>query len=437
MRRHALLLCLCILLLATGCAPAEPSPQPTPTPTSDAPPPQTSLSPVAILVIDDFHPADQPRQDEPPVGGNCPVTPDGQGHFSGGGLGHFSGGGLGHFSGGGLGPLANTPHGALVYGKLRELIAASYGTPTTDIPDASNVNSDLRAVTIWPAEGQELVLVGVDSRGLNTTILAGLVSKAMSDVTAKWSARRFVLNMSFGLIPCDEGAGMTADDYRRLLEGEAAAVRAEAVSDESKTPRDSLRELVAELDQLRAERVIDPETADSIFIGRARALIFHEKGAEEVFATTTNQGNDVLFQLTQQLSAPASSAARAELLGGLPDAAIIVAAAGNSDLSFPFAPAMWPGVLAVGAEPEYANDSEVIMPDRYTLPGTAITIEGTSFAAPEMSFLAAVHLLRGGAADCFGASGATHPPLSYADETGPWLNLDLATASNDYCDPFP
>jgi hypothetical protein len=316
-----------------------------------------------------------------------------------------------------LGSAANISHGEMVFGKLQELITADYGAPSRPIADAQSVNADMRMVGLWTAEKSTLVLVGVDTQGFETSTLAGRIEGAMTAAGAEWGANQFVLNMSFGLIPCDYEE-LTADQYRDLIS-------AELTQEDPKL--DPLQEFLGELDRVLEEDLIDQETADSILIGKARVTFYYRQGPELVFQETTQGGDDALFNLVQNPP------------GGRENV-ISVAAAGNSDLPYPFAPAMWPGVLAVGAEPAYANDSEVLMFDQFTLPlppPTSITVDGTSFSAPEMSFQMAVRLLRGGTGDCSGAARATNPPLSYADESGPWNSLDLAAASVDFCDPFP
>lgn len=337
-------------------------------------------------------------------------------------MGHFSGGGLGHFSGGGLGPAANTSHGEMVFGKLRELINAAYGLPFQEIADAQPVNPDLRAVSLWQADNRTLVLAGVDTQGFDTSPLAGRIEGAMKTVENEWGASQFVLNMSFGLIPCDFEE-LSADEYRELIKS-AINESVNSPPDPDPNPLLPLQELIDGLDRILESGYIDREAADSILIGKARLTLYYLQGPEIVFEQTTQGGGDALFNFIQEPPYGRENV-------------ISVAAAGNSNLAYPFAPAMWPGVLAVGAEPPYANDSEVVMFDQYTLPGAAITVDGTSFSAPEMSFQMAVRLLRGGTGDCAGAAGPTNPPLSYADETGPWRNLDLAAASVEFCDPFP
>lgn len=73
-------------------------------------------------------------------------------------------------------------------------------------------------------------------------------------------------------------------------------------------------------------------------IGRARLYFFHQQGEAAVYEATTAGGEDAPFRLTQQLhEQPGSQATGVEGLDGLPAAAIIVAAAGNSNtaMSFP------------------------------------------------------------------------------------------------------
>lgn len=138
---------------------------------------------------------------------------------------------------------------------------------------------------------------------------------------------------------------------------------------------------------------------------------------------------------------------------------ISVAAAGNFSATYPFAPASWPQVISVGApgNPYFiSNGAEVQMPGIATLKSVllgkgeiaesqAITVAGTSFAAPLLSVLAARYLADDNALDCAGAGGATsRPPLNYAtwDANSPpnygnWENLTLKEARDKYCALFP
>ena len=97
---------------------------------------------------------------------------------------------------------------------------------------------------------------------------------------------------------------------------------------------------------------------------------------------------------------------------------ILVAAAGNMGCTFPFAPALWPKVVSVGADdPSHTfNRGEVAVPTTDT---------GTSFAAPVISVGEAIYLLNhGGAANC----AKLTPPLN--DDV--WDNSPPANKCADF-----
>jgi len=108
-------------------------------------------------------------------------------------------------------------------------------------------------------------------------------------------------------------------------------------------------------------------------------------------------------------------------------------------LPFPFAPALWDFVVSVSSVGPHLNSGEV------TLPGGGPAMEpnhfGTSFAAPRMSALEAMYLLKTGLTNC-GAS--QNPPLGYVayysgpvtvSPTSPWENTDKS-AWNSKCATF-
>jgi hypothetical protein len=96
---------------------------------------------------------------------------------------------------------------------------------------------------------------------------------------------------------------------------------------------------------------------------------------------------------------------------------IQVAAAGNMECNYPFAPALWDGVVSVSAnsgESYVFNKGEII-------PNGDIK-EGTSLAAPMVSVEEAVYLATTSTANCNGMS----PPLN--DDV--WDNTALANADS-------
>jgi hypothetical protein len=117
-------------------------------------------------------------------------------------------------------------------------------------------------------------------------------------------------------------------------------------------------------------------------------------------------------------------------------------------LDFPFAPAMWNTVVSVSSlAPDhdgdlrawYSNSGEVILDGRVWLNVSSCPnpwpINGTSFAAPRLSYLEARYLLGGGAVTCDGHV----PALGYADSDAgfyTWNNEEYPAVATDKCGTF-
>ena len=126
---------------------------------------------------------------------------------------------------------------------------------------------------------------------------------------------------------------------------------------------------------------------------------------------------------------------------------ISIAAAGNFGQTYPFAPALWDSVVSVsaydaltdvfdGSPNRYkSNSGEIAMPGMFAQPVT--DIQGTSFAAPRLSVLAALYLLHPAAGIC----DSSIPTLGYADREkefnlGIVQNLLWQDAASTYCPDF-
>lgn len=379
---------------------------------------------VAILLVDDFQTSgggdfqafkDVNRPED--RGGNCTVTPDGQGHFTAAGMGHFTAAGMGNYQ-----FFAGVPHGALVYTKAQEQIEGRYGGPLEfvsggdlemhlanrlaagEIPRGSWADLGLGwmgGVQRWDANGYPLLLVSVDTSGFDTGVIADRIRAAMEAlVVSDWEISSFVINMSFAIVPC--GMGMSLDDYREIVESDPE---------------------LAHLREFLDENVGDPDVA-LIFASKVVDLrMTYENEAQTAFTISTQGGGDPLYNL----------------LLDPPFKMIHIASSGNFrqlGFNYPFAPALWANVTSVSAEADYANPGEVVMEDRVVFDGREAV--GTSFSAPALSVQAAVYLLGGGPVSCQGSAGMMNkPPLSYATEMGPWDNLPMEVAAEAYCEKFP
>jgi hypothetical protein len=141
---------------------------------------------------------------------------------------------------------------------------------------------------------------------------------------------------------------------------------------------------------------------------------------------------------------------------------IPIAAAGNSKVPYPFAPALWDSVVSVSAAdpdvaagifPEYTNNGEIRMEGQYPFEqpkdpnGRRLT--GTSYASPRLAAWAALYLLHGGQTPCDDDDDPDpRPVLGYkiqwdalqGDAQFPSnVNQDLLSAIGAHCSnsPYP
>ena len=435
--------------------PAATSPvQPTGIPTT--PPPVGSA--VAILVIDDFG---SPKQETIPTTGDCLVAPDGQ---------YFSA------RGGSATPTnSNIPHGELVFSELEEILK-SIGRKTAewDVANQSQllaVNDAplawMRLIEKWDTQNDgSIYLVKVDTDQYQTAAISTRIQESINQFS-NIGINNLVLNMSFAIVPCDPAFGMDGESiinevkrYCELIGGTGTSTGECMPGNDSE-----LKQLADTLDQfLKAadgngnkaiELLSEPEYR-LVALGLPYLNLYQAirdyKSPESIqpwtngtmpYTSTTN-GPDPLFQQLATLSNDSNIKI------------FSVAAAGNSGLRFPFAPALWQNVLGVSAfdappttaihdfvspsassKASYSNSGEVMLNGAYydaTITDTnGNSLRGTSFAAPEMSVLAALHLLKGGAVNC---GGSTVPAMKYAPDIELWNDKSVGEAIKRFCDDF-
>lgn len=376
--------------------------------------------PVAILVVDDFT-VDDLADDYPEEGENkaCPVDADGQ-SFSARGA-SFSARGAGadlvDLSDAVGAPLS---HGNLVFGKFLQLIEGPVGPPigsgTGTYPDWF-VN-----VLEWELYGTTLLLVAVDTADFTTEVIAERIPQAIATLREEDGVERFVVNMSFALVPCQP---LDEAEYQRVLESE-------------------LSEYEEALTALFLETFDEPPTEEEVaaflrpqglFRTSYRTESVEEQQQQELYVVEAFSAILEEDPLIQLLTNPNE---HDEIDGAL---VISVAAAGNAGLAYSFAPAFEEGVLSVSADAQYANRGEVVAHDvvEVARQGGNGTIEvlGTSFSAPELSVLSAKYLMHGGDAECTEAGVTTKPPLAHEPVTDSWSNLEVSAARSQFCPAFP
>jgi hypothetical protein len=290
----------------------------------------------------------------------------------------------------------------------------------------------MRDVELYKLAEGNLVLVGVDTEGFSTATIdlripqaIGVFESASTLGTEPIPATdRFVLNLSFGIVPCRGVVPDLAEYIDYLTDPDLQVLRDELE-----------RTGVGDVDHTLAWYLAPP--IDEIYPPG------HFPGQSDLSFLS----GDPLYA---RFKAYADDSSRK---------VISVGAAGNfRGYGYPLAPALWPTVVSVSADYQevdggcfqgvplvgprnpdlFSNPGEVQMPGDHD---TECSVAGTSFAAPRLSFQAARHLLQGGDVSCEGEGGETTPPLAYADpyaeQPGPWEDYGLDAAADTFCWDFP
>jgi hypothetical protein len=464
-------------------------PVPSATDTPTVPPTLPPLpGSVAILVVDDFTIEITPVNGETPVptlpkeitdpADNCVYTLDGQRGFGSSGAQGFGSSGAGGISSTGVitqvldengQPI---PHGQLVYNHIRNDLNSYVGRQETPIPVLKFPTPiPVNGLTIFEpdenwkiANDYTIYLVPVDTSHYTTSAVINQIDATIAYISGKYPVQYFVLNMSFVIMPCDLGKdskGYTIET-NTLIDGYLDALKD---IPEYKALRDKLTEWASEGnpdDTKRNSMLYGPE------FGPARLLYFHNPPTLAAWLEAGSNydriKNDVL---RQWLENPKNASSRR---------IISVAASGNNGnrgYEYPFAPAIWDSVVSVSASgwdpfdpdviasgedfdadaPEgtypstktyYSNPAELTFNGQlnYSIPNPKNDFKyyfGTSYAAPRLSVLEAIHLLSGGDIRCYNdqcTAVLSQPPLGYADDHGPWDNLLIETAISTYCPEF-
>jgi hypothetical protein len=412
--------------------------------------------PVVILIVDDFGSEplwqlpksnsmvyNQPEfsliTGEPTAGDNCLMSPGGQGFFS------SEGSGVGQF------PI---PHGELVFEKFEQILS-SWTMPLIYAEDTQDCWK--RKVRLYGDEPYQILLVGVDTQNYNTQTVGNNIDAAIAEFGSYENqlglppSNRFVINMSFAIIPCD------------------------AYTDTDATA-ENVHQLSMEVYELAAENAFDPglqtlagnlgnaTTAVELPDAGEAAPAFDELVVGEVVANDILLPSRILggypnffdFYDPSLLNAPPEEVL--EYLDGLnkyfdadvllqllncyadremyPHIVISVASAGNFySYPYPFMPALLQSVVSIssdysdlpdacqniaktaGSNPGEINEfgGYVIYEDKCYL--------GTSFAAPLMSSYIAWKLM------VFG----DFCDVSYATEYGGWENFSFDYVLDRYC----
>jgi len=444
---------------------------------------------VAVLVVDAFEPlAGVTRPNiEDQADKNCIVDPTGQGGWISGAGGWISGAGGwisgaggwisgagGWISGASQQPILD-PHGRIVYNELEALIRQGGGILQelhigSTLADTTAPNTDwLRDVGRWDmgVDNGHLMLAGVDTDQYTSDVIAGRIEESVRLLNRQFGITRFVLNMSFAIIPCDDV--LTPGQYQAFLEQESAdfqtqlqsALEALAATPDGLPLPSSAAKFLSSDDaqrfrqELREQQLAQFDTCYPLRDDASQDAVAAQTSqpAQPNDARPNGLPLDAICAEVQPENEPlARSIAALESLevqaGQL--SIIPIAASGNRGDIFSFAPGFWPNVVSVSAfynEPEYcagfplppSNAGEVQMYGMYDC------LPGTSFAAPRLSLEAGMYLMRAGTVSCAGQEANSSPPLSYlhgrdagGNPTFDYLfeNLGRVAAATAYCEDF-
>jgi hypothetical protein len=443
----------------------------------------------AILVVDAFEPLPGfiPPRLEDQSDKNCIIDPTGQGGWISGAGGWISGAGGwisgaggwisgagGWISGAAQQPILD-PHGRLVYNEMEALVRTGGGILTefyigSKLADTTTPNTDwLRDVGRWNmgADQGDILLAALDTDEYTSEVMADRIRETVELFNRRFGVTRFVVNMSFAIVPCDDV--LTPGDYQEFLDEEAPEFRAEfeaamdaLVATVGGAP---LPESVAEFldtpeaEQFRQQLVqAQGEQFDPCYPVRDGLSTPNDSSPTNQATQPDNRQQnglpaDAICSEVQPENDPLAQSLlklKNTELQGIPLSIIPIAASGNRGDTYSFAPGFWPEVVSVSAfydTPEFcagfplppSNAGEVQMYGMYDC------LPGTSFAAPRLSLEAGVYLLRDGTVSCAGLEAESSPPLSYlhgqdgsGNPTFEYLfnNLNRVDASIAYCNDF-
>ena len=295
--------------------------------------------------------------------------------------------------------------------------------------------------SVWHVRGSDVHVIAVDTEGFNTDVIRQHIVDCIC-LLKNEGVDRFVLNMSFAIIPCEF---MDDNEYVNALNENPELAALEAAlqqRDGDEAPDDDRKHSLRRLARTRTfyepltenEREFwlkkDNEENEGLDDGESKPNFLQELGDPP----------DPLLEFFRDPPSYINRETDNEEDIVNKEDIINVAAAGNAGRNFPYAPAIWEQVLSVsagGAQDQhhrYANDGEVIAYDIVEVKhkdGGTIPVHGSSFAAPEVSVRAALYLAEGRDAAC------NDNPLAYADENGLWKNMTLTDAQKDLCVAFP
>jgi hypothetical protein len=457
-----ILLLLCVIGLKVTLAQGG-TETPPPIPTIAVTPTQGPVEDVAILIVDVFAegiPSEPIPFDS--LSGECAVSIVGQDGAA------FRGNAISSA----LFPLVQ-PHGNLVFQHMKNVLSSNqYGGTLIDTLTLPNAPP----AELWQTSRGNVWLAGVDTQGYMLDVIADQVDVTINELQAVHGINRFVINMSFGLVPCDLFPELSAENYIDQLNkwgiqapyDNTTSVGQMAIALSSLVTSPPADELAALIDVRN-----DPVFTQTFGLLHLALMQTKIKLALTPPTNPNNPGEE-----PKDFS---------DFVRRHPNLTIVqVASAGNDGYDYPYYPANARNVLSVSAAyspyncslgnhnnvynylnttygftgfavdqiihhvlSPLSNYGEVIengistLEPSYYLPNYAPgsgadvlgCLTGTSFSAPRVSIEMAFDLVSGNGKACFNSVGAklSEPPLAHAK----WDNLEIPAAAALYCPGFP
>ncbi len=306
-------------------------------------------------------------------------------------------------------------HGALV---LQHLLRMLTEMGFVNGSDTTNHTTGEPIYIRWTDDGGKLVVQTVDTHDRDTEEIVSVLRASLLDLatTEGHEFKRFVVNMSFAVVPCAVAADLGASAVETFEEYVSA---------------------------LRTLNGIGSQYEDEL---------------AELLTAPLGAGDDALLAY---LDCPLPVVGKSRCdgwtypKGAAVNAIVHVAAAGNLGHDFPLYPSAWPTVISTSsldvvgdglysvARSSFANSGEVAAPGAlYELvsgPGQVVAYAGTSFSAPVVTLFSALDLITAGRCDPGDPSEkpASGPALAH----GLYVSTPLDTvfgggpsAVQDHCD---
>lgn len=277
---------------------------------------------------------------------------------------------------------AELSHGWLVYEVFESLIA--------NLPAEARGSIRLATVNI------------ADQAGFSADLIVPRLQETL-DTLAREGVQRFILNMSFVFIPCeDRSLGFNYNDFRQRRSQQPAR----SLIEETGGNRDYVLSVLsdARVAYLAPTRLDTNRESRLAPQAEGRSRLEQELAIAERSYPTPAAGSEVPSFNVRDLAVLRLFANRQleqdplrNFLAQTPYQIVPVASAGNFKQQQPFYPARWPEVISVSADEGNdlrfwlnSNDGEITVPGAWHLFSDDVYRAGTSFAAPVLSVLLAL-----------------------------------------------